>query len=482
MGSPRWLPALAQDRTWNGSEPLDVVAAGDQWSALQEVIERRLGPVVVLDAAPWAQATTFVRDLGVVVDDELVFLRPAGLRGLLEPPVLVQRLAAAGITVDGEAEPLELDGGNVLADHHGRVLVGLCGEPEPGLRAAVDALKQRTGRSAIGVPLAGGRWPHIDMALADLGGRGWLVHPGALGGYDPAEVTWRSLFVDRPVIEVDAEEGDRLACNVVVAGSVVIGPPIGAATRARVEALGFDYESVDVAELAKAGGGVHCLTLELPEAAGGWAATTVASVGRGRAHGAGATTEERKADVRRRILEAARDSFEQFGVAGTRLQDVAAAAGVSRPLLYVHFADRLAIIEASINDELARLVDELRTRIPAGGDFDDCVVELSVASVAIARDDQLLADLFDNSPHRDLATMMQHRDSPAHELVLGLWQPVFELGRATGSLRTDVGDDELIEWIAMAHYAFLLRPDIPLEQVASMIERFVLPGLQPVDL
>ncbi len=211
-------------------------------------------------------------------------------------------------------------------------------------------------------------------------------------------------------------------------------------------------------------------------------ATTVADVGRGRAHGTGSTSEERKADVRRRILEAARESFEQFGVARTRLQDVAKAAGVSRPLLYVHFADRLAIIEASINDELARLVDQLRTRIPESGDFDDCVVELSVASVAIARDDQLLADLFDNSPHRDLATMMQHRDSPAHELVLGLWQPVFDLGRATGALRTDVCDDELIEWIAMAHYAFLLRPDISLEQVASMIERFVLPGLHAVDV
>ena len=178
----------------------------------------------------------------------------------------------------------------------------------------------------------------------------------------------------------------------------------------------------------------------------------------------------------------ARASFEQYGVARTRLQDVAKAAGVSRPLLYVHFADRLAIIEASINDELARLVDELRTRIPEEGDFDTCVVELSVASVAVARDDQLLADLFDNSPHHDLATMMQRRDTRAHEMVLGLWRPVFDLGRATGALRTDVGDDDLIEWIAMTHYSFLLRPDIALDDVASMMERFVLPGLRPVDV
>ncbi len=264
MGSPRWLPTLAAQRTWTGGDPLDVAAAGDQWLALHDVIERRVGAVLVLDAAPWAQATTFVRDLGVMVDGELVLVRPAGLRGLLEPPLLARRLAEAGVPVSDGAAPSELDGGNVLADHHGRLLVGLCGEPEAGLRTAVDALKLRTGRSAVGVPLAGGRWPHLDMAMADLGGRGWLVHPGALAGYDPTDAAWRSLFADRPVIEVDPEEGDRLACNVLVAGGVVIGPPIGARTRSRVEALGFDYEAVDVGELTKAGGGVHCLTLELP--------------------------------------------------------------------------------------------------------------------------------------------------------------------------------------------------------------------------
>ena len=78
--------------------------------------------------------------------------------------------------------------------------------------------------------------------------------------------------------------------------------------------------------------------------------------------------------------------------------------------------------------------------------------------------------------------MMQHRDSPAHALVLGLWRPVFDLGRATGALRADVGDDELIEWIAMTHYAFLLRPDISLDRVASMIGSLVLPGLRPADV
>jgi N-dimethylarginine dimethylaminohydrolase len=268
MGSPRWLPELAPQNTWHGGT-LDVCAAADQWEALRDAVERRVGAVSVLGPAPWAAATTFVRDLGLVVEGDLVRLQPSGLRGRLEPPLLARALAAAGVEFDHRVAPLELDGGNVLADHHGRLVVGLCGEPDAAMQSAVDALKLRTGRAVLGVPLAGGRWPHLDMAMADLGGRGWLVYPAALAGYDRSDPAWRAVFAGRPVIEVDVEEGERLGCNVLVAGDVVIGPPVEARTRTGIESLGFDYEPADVGELTKAGGGVHCLTLELPSRGSG---------------------------------------------------------------------------------------------------------------------------------------------------------------------------------------------------------------------
>ena len=262
MGSPHRLPALPAALCWRDGAPLDVGVACDQWEMLREVVERCVGEVVVLAPGLLARSTTFVRDLGLALDGSVLLLRPAGLRGLLEPPSLARLMRSSGIALGDE--PLHvLDGGNVVADHHGRLLVGLCGEPTSSLQAAVDALKIRTGRTATGVPLAGGRWPHLDMALADLGGRGWLVHPEALVGYDRADAAWREVFAGRPVIEVEPEEGDRLACNVLVSGDVVIGPPVGPCTQRRIEELGFAYEAVDVAELTKAGGGVHCLTLEL---------------------------------------------------------------------------------------------------------------------------------------------------------------------------------------------------------------------------
>jgi AcrR family transcriptional regulator len=187
----------------------------------------------------------------------------------------------------------------------------------------------------------------------------------------------------------------------------------------------------------------------------------------------------RRADVRRRVLEAARGCFVRDGVGRTRMADVAEAAGVSRPLLYQYYADRPALIEALINDELADLCAELKRRIPKGASFDDTVVRLSVASIQVGRQDSLLADLFAHSPYGDLTALLLQPGRPPHSMVLDVWRPVFERGRARGELRADLSDADLIEWIMMCHHLFYIRADMPLDRVADMLETFVLPGLRP---
>ncbi len=186
---------------------------------------------------------------------------------------------------------------------------------------------------------------------------------------------------------------------------------------------------------------------------------------------------ERRTDVRRRILDAARGRFERYGVARTRMEDVASGAGISRPLLYQYYGDRASLIEALISEELGHLVATLRTRIPKKAAFGECLVQLSIASIEVGRNDKLLDDLFENSAYRDLTALLLQRGRPPHAMVLGLWAPIFERGRAAGELRADVTDAELIEWIMMCHHLFYIRTDIPLARVADMIETFVLPGL-----
>jgi len=187
---------------------------------------------------------------------------------------------------------------------------------------------------------------------------------------------------------------------------------------------------------------------------------------------------DRHADVRRRILDAAHDCFERFGVGRTRIEDIAKQAGISRPLLYTYYSDRAGLIEAVINDELRRLTEALQLRIPRKAPFEKCIVDLTVASIDIARADKLLGDLFENSPYGNLATLMEHQQGQAHAYVLGLWRPLFDVGRAEGVLRTDLSDDDLIEWIMMSHHILLLRNDLTLEQIGERFRNFVVPGLR----
>jgi AcrR family transcriptional regulator len=79
------------------------------------------------------------------------------------------------------------------------------------------------------------------------------------------------------------------------------------------------------------------------------------------------TTRRRlKKPVRRRVIEdAASALFAQRGYAETRLDDVAAAAGVTKQLLYQHFPSKkalhIALLEKHRDGILHRLADSMRT-------------------------------------------------------------------------------------------------------------------------
>ena len=86
------------------------------------------------------------------------------------------------------------------------------------------------------------------------------------------------------------------------------------------------------------------------------------------------------ADTRERLLQAAADVFAERGYDGTRVADIAAAAGVSNGALYAHFSSKADL-----------LVDALRTH-----------------------GRRLLADLFAADPNRSITELL---------LTIGRWLP-----------------------------------------------------------
>jgi AcrR family transcriptional regulator len=70
----------------------------------------------------------------------------------------------------------------------------------------------------------------------------------------------------------------------------------------------------------------------------------------------------RRAERRDQLLAAATQAFARAGFAATSLDDVAAAAGISRAILYRHFESKTDLYRAVLDRAVARLAAAVGTR------------------------------------------------------------------------------------------------------------------------
>ncbi|MEE3332554.1 MAG: TetR/AcrR family transcriptional regulator [Myxococcota bacterium] len=76
-------------------------------------------------------------------------------------------------------------------------------------------------------------------------------------------------------------------------------------------------------------------------------------------------------DRRQLLLQHAEDAFGEFGYAGARIQEIAERAGIRRPSLLHHFADKetlYAQVVAGIVGELLQRVERSQANSPSGAD------------------------------------------------------------------------------------------------------------------
>src|SRR5262245_35530781 len=99
--------------------------------------------------------------------------------------------------------------------------------------------------------------------------------------------------------------------------------------------------------------------------------------------------DSRSARKRKAIMEAAAAAFLQNGYLGTNMDEIAAAAAVSKQTVYKHFSDKEQLFTEIIYDAMGRVIDELvRGAILAVDQSDDVERDL----VALAR--QVIASIW----------------------------------------------------------------------------------------
>jgi TetR/AcrR family transcriptional repressor of uid operon len=120
-----------------------------------------------------------------------------------------------------------------------------------------------------------------------------------------------------------------------------------------------------------------------------------------------------------RIVSAAREEFERYGVRRTAIEQVAKRAGVSRVTVYRKFEGKAALVRAVVLDDIQRFatyVDSL-WRSPAA--VEDRIVELCTAAIMSIRKNPLFNTLLRSEPEALLAQLTLDGEQ-IFELACGL--------------------------------------------------------------
>jgi AcrR family transcriptional regulator len=155
-------------------------------------------------------------------------------------------------------------------------------------------------------------------------------------------------------------------------------------------------------------------------------------------------SKTRTADAaRQRIVQAARAHFFSHGFRSVTMDDLAEELGVSKKTLYVHFPDKMALLEAVLADKFARLESKLKQ--VAGEyphDFSTGLHEL-LASTRHELDEikpPFVRDMRQKAPH--VFKMVERRRGEVIERFFG---KLFVEGQRTGMVRKDLPARLLIE-------------------------------------
>ncbi len=164
----------------------------------------------------------------------------------------------------------------------------------------------------------------------------------------------------------------------------------------------------------------------------------------------------RARETRERILDAAGRLLAEHGWARTTVEGVAAAAGVSKALVYHHFRGKRSILDAVVERTLAGWEETcLREGWPGDGDALRALEALQRSGIRYARENPLLRALFQLDP-RILAGLSRSATlRRALERLRGQLVEVLRAGVAQGQLRPDLDVERTADVVGLLHLALL---------------------------
>ena len=186
------------------------------------------------------------------------------------------------------------------------------------------------------------------------------------------------------------------------------------------------------------------------------------------------------AETSERILAAAAQQVEDFGLRRFTIDDVARRLGVSRVTIYRYFPKRDRLVEAVLLREQHRFLDHVGTAVAPCPTLEEKLVEGVVFALGYLRRHRLLQRVLRTEPELILPALTT-RAGPV--LAAGR-QFIADTARQDDGLALTPTELEVVsELLARAVLSFLLTPDSVLgmrsdEQVRAFAEHYLAPTLR----
>lgn len=178
------------------------------------------------------------------------------------------------------------------------------------------------------------------------------------------------------------------------------------------------------------------------------------------------------------LLEAAADLFAARGYHDVGIDDIGAAAGISGPGVYRHFASKRALLEALCDRAMNRMLEGARRTRAAAPDPTAALEALVDLHVAFAVDERALLGVWVREQRAlsdDVRRSLRRRQRD-YERV---WRA------AAAPLREDLVEAEVavvvVAGLALLNATALAETTVPAERLRALLRRTVLSALLPRD-
>lgn len=197
-----------------------------------------------------------------------------------------------------------------------------------------------------------------------------------------------------------------------------------------------------------------------------------------------AKPRSRRTLVSNELLDHAARLFSERGFAGTSLQDIADAMGVSRPSIYTYVRNKEELLAELVHDVLdptVRVLEEAHARTDASAEerLADAVRGMVVHNCRNTRRFRLLDR---SEPHLSPELAAQHRDS--RRRVLALLVGLVDDAVDEGAVRPLPARTVALSVLGMTNWiAWWYRPEVdgPAEELAVLMVDMALTGLRRTD-